>query len=138
MSHENQWLEDAFPYWTYFVLFLDDIHEFSGYNAWNPKMIKKVWKVTAGAKSDEQMSNKHGHFPILKWPAKGRKLGGKKDTCLEIDGETSQLEGWFFKFQVSNEKRAPGCLGYVGDEILPSYIGILISHDIRIPINQPV
>ena len=25
----------------------------------------------------------------------------------------------------SNEKRAPGCLGYLGDEILPSYIGII-------------
>ena len=27
--------------------------------------------------------------------------------------------------QVSNEKRAPGWLGYIGDEILPSYIGII-------------
>ena len=27
-----------------------------------------------------------------------------------------------------NEKRAPGCLGYIGDEILPSYIGIIINH----------
>ncbi len=42
---------------------------------------------------------------------------------------------------LSNEKRAPGCLGYIGDEFLPSYIGIImdyfISHEIRIPINQP-
>ena len=30
--------------------------------------------------------------------------------------------------QMSNEKRAPGCLGYIGDDILPSYIGIIISH----------
>ena len=22
----------------------------------------------------------------------------------------------------------PGCLGYIGDEILPSYIGIVINH----------
>ena len=29
---------------------------------------------------------------------------------------------------LSNEKRAPGCLGYTGDEILPSYVGILKSH----------
>ena len=28
-------------------------------------------------------------------------------------------------FQLSNEKWAPGCLGYIGDEILPSYIGII-------------
>ena len=30
--------------------------------------------------------------------------------------------------QLSHEKRAPGWLGYIGDEILPSYIGIIISH----------
>ena len=36
-----------------------------------------------------------------------------------------------------NEKN-PGCLGYIGDEILPSYIGILINHELRVPINQPV
>ena len=39
---------------------------------------------------------------------------------------------------VSNEKRAPGWLGYIGDKKLPSSIGVTISHEIRIPINQPV
>ena len=29
--------------------------------------------------------------------------------------------------KLSNEKRAPGCLGCIGDEILPNYMGILIS-----------
>ena len=29
---------------------------------------------------------------------------------------------------LSNEKRAPGWLGYIGDEILPSYIAIIIYH----------
>ncbi len=28
-------------------------------------------------------------------------------------------------FQLSNEKKAPECLGYIGDEILPSYVGIM-------------
>ena len=28
---------------------------------------------------------------------------------------------------MSNEKN-PGCLGYIGDEKLPSYIGILLNH----------
>ncbi len=28
---------------------------------------------------------------------------------------------------MSNEKRAPGCLGYLRDEILPSYIGVIIN-----------
>ena len=28
---------------------------------------------------------------------------------------------------MSNEKRAPGCLGYIGDEKLPNYIGIMIN-----------
>ena len=33
-------------------------------------------------------------------------------------------------FQVSHEKRAPGCLGYVRDEMLPScvYVGITTNH----------
>ena len=26
-------------------------------------------------------------------------------------------------------KTKAGCLGYVGDEILPSYVGIIINHD---------
>ena len=41
-------------------------------------------------------------------------------------------------YQLSNEKRAPGWLGYIGDKKLPRYIGIIINHEIRIPINQPV
>ena len=28
------------------------------------------------------------------------------------------------KIHMSNEKRAPGCLGYIGDDELPSYMGI--------------
>ena len=30
--------------------------------------------------------------------------------------------------QMSHEKRAPGWFGYIGDDILPSYIGIIINH----------
>ena len=41
------------------------------------------------------------------------------------------------KKQVSHEKYL-GWLGYIGDEQLTSYIGIIINHEIRIPINQPV
>ena len=26
------------------------------------------------------------------------------------------------------KKRAPGCLGYIGDETVPCYVGIIISH----------
>ena len=38
-----------------------------------------------------------------------------------------------------NEKRAPVCLGYIGDEILPSYMEIIVIKPFqRIPINQPV
>ena len=41
--------------------------------------------------------------------------------------------------QVSNEMD-PGCLGYIGDDtiILPSYVGIIISHYKGVPIKQPV
>ena len=44
----------------------------------------------------------------------------------------------FKNIHVSNEKRAPDWLGYIGDyTILPNYTGIIINHEIRIPINQP-
>ena len=33
------------------------------------------------------------------------------------------------KKQVCNEKKAPGCLGYIGDQKLPSYVGIMINND---------
>ena len=39
---------------------------------------------------------------------------------------------------MSNEQRAPGWLGYIGDDKLPSHIGIFYEAIIRIPISQPV
>ena len=35
------------------------------------------------------------------------------------------------------KKCPPGCLGFIGDEKLPSYIVIIMLTIIRIPINQP-
>ena len=73
-----------------------------------------------------------------------RILGGKK-TSLEVvmastaharQGRSSGPSRG--ENNLSNEKRAPGWLGYIGDDILPSYIGIIIKYDIRIPINHPV
>ena len=39
---------------------------------------------------------------------------------------------------MSNEEQHRGCLVYMGDEKLPSYVGIIINHYeiIRIPIKQ--
>ena len=34
---------------------------------------------------------------------------------------------WKLRCQVSNENRAPGCFEYIGDEILPSYVGVVIN-----------
>ena len=38
--------------------------------------------------------------------------------------------GWFLQgnLYMSHEKRAPGWLGYIGDDKLASHIGIIISH----------
>ena len=41
------------------------------------------------------------------------------------------------EFTGAMKKNLVGCLIYVGDDILPSYMGIIINHDIRIPITQP-
>ena len=38
---------------------------------------------------------------------------------------------------LSNQKKR-GCLGYIGDGLLPSYTWIIITRYLRIPINQPV
>ena len=61
----------------------------------------------------------------------------------ELLQEFGQTGGWGMegvgKDQLSNEKRAPGCLGFVGDDILPMlYRDYFINHDVRIPTNQPV
>ena len=34
---------------------------------------------------------------------------------------------------MSNEKNDFLFIGYMGDEILPRYVGIVVNHDIRIP-----
>ena len=41
-------------------------------------------------------------------------------------------------FHMSNEKRSPGCLGYVKDNTTQLYRNYFINHDIRIPIRQAV
>ena len=53
--------------------------------------------------------------------------GGKRAVMRELPFRQLTYEQW----------KKPGCLGYIGDEILPSYIGIIINHYFRIPINQP-
>ncbi len=45
-----------------------------------------------------------------------------------LDSSSSKPEIWKEKNSLSNEKRAPGCLVYIGDEILPSYIGIIKNY----------
>ena len=53
------------------------------------------------------------------------------DIALEDDFRTWDFGCEVFLGRVSNERpetRAPGCLGYAGDEILPSYMGNIISN----------
>ena len=46
--------------------------------------------------------------------------------------------GWFVGFIWAMKKKHGFFLGYTGDDKLPSYMGIIINHEIRIPIKQPV
>ena len=56
---------------------------------------------------------------------------GKRRTCSGSRGsDWSSTQKT--KIQLSNEEN-PGCLGYMRDEILPSYVGMRISHGVRIP-----
>ena len=57
-----------------------------------------------------------------------QRQGGKKEIrvwCLFRGHYIANI----VEIRLSNEKRAPGCLVYIGDEQLPSYIGIVINHD---------
>jgi len=46
---------------------------------------------------------------------------GGAPVCAPPEHETPQQK-------VSNEKRAAGCLGCIGEDKLPSYVGIMINH----------
>jgi len=35
--------------------------------------------------------------------------------------------GIMIDLHLSNEKRAPSCLRYIGDELLPSYVGVIMN-----------
>ena len=75
----------------------------------------------------------------MKKPPRNRPKKVQKDCLMESVGILATMT------HLSHEKN-PGWLGYIGDYmgiILPSYIGIIsypiiINHEIRIPINQPV
>ena len=62
------------------------------------------------------------------------RLGGKNPpfggvppiVVASKQGWPLMIEG--LKLYMGNEKRAPGWLGYIGDEILPRYIGIILNH----------
>ena len=64
--------------------------------------------------------------------------------ALSVQKKTPGSSGFLGNFHGntcgSHEKRAPGWARVIfrGWNFLPSYIGILINHEIRIPINQPV
>ena len=45
----------------------------------------------------------------------------------------ADLRIWVFPNSPFNHEKNPGWLGYIGDDILPSYMGISINHEIRIP-----
>ena len=62
-------------------------------------------------------------------PARGNRLAsGGSGHLVCFSGQ--------WQCHLSNEKRAPGCLGYIGDEQLPSYLGIISKTIIRIPIKN--
>ena len=51
---------------------------------------------------------------------------GKSSSQISIFGFHSVCKS--IHLQMSNEKRAPGCSGYIGHEKLPRYVGIILNH----------
>ena len=63
-----------------------------------------------------------------------RMVGGWQWMMLMVD----VLVCFCFFLELSNKKKGPpGCLGYTGDEILPSYVGIKVNHYKDPVIKQP-
>ena len=78
------------------------------------------------------MDSPSSHFDLIFSPRFGVIVSSKKDRVVIF--VSFHPQGFFGS---SIEKRAHGCLGYIGDDILPSYIGIISLTIVRIPINQP-
>ena len=47
--------------------------------------------------------------------------------CLHVVREMMRVDHNLFNLGERPEKRAPSCLGFIGDKILPSYVGIIIK-----------
>ena len=56
----------------------------------------------------------------------GYEVRAPKTTCSKHPVHLQ--EGYSPGFYLSHEKRAPGWLGFIGDEILSSYMGIIINY----------
>ena len=71
----------------------------------------------------------HSHEnPMLEADKVTRDAGKLEHLHRFLPGEIESMFRWMmFGFKLSNEKRAPGCLG-LGGEILPSDVGIIVSH----------
>ena len=84
-------------------------------------------------------------YHLLPEPERSIELPCLPDGGLKAVFE-GKLGGWMGSTgpkvaEVRSMKKAAtlvGWLGFIGDVKLPSYIGIRINHEIRIPINQPV
>ena len=60
------------------------------------------------------------------------------DKSGELAGVTRRLGSFWRCIQLSNEKKHPGWLGYIGDRTIQLCRDYFRNHEIRIPINQPV
>ena len=90
-------------------------------------MCKSFWKPVSN------LSNKNNMFGLA--PDVCRKL--RYEGFPPIGG-TNTLAPWNLEIMIWATEKKTGCLGLIGDEILPRYIGIIINHEIRIPIKQPL
>ena len=90
------------------------------YYIWPPPLAKPAkipWKFSATPKKNTKNPQMKSFYSILSAMGTLDKSGVRVFLF-----PTSNLSP-----QLSNEKRAPGCLGYIMDEILPSYMGIIMS-----------
>ena len=138
---ENPWLEDEFPFGAR-PLFRGENVSFRGCSV---RMFDVAYIFSAVSSHIRCIFDFQGY--VLLQVQRNHWNFEPQDAAGDAQDETQEMiQEDILKRSASKtaqtiwamKKRAPGCLLYKGDEILPRFIGIIMNHEIWIPMNQPV
>ena len=84
---------------------------------------------------ETEVSNLSGNHAKMQDRAKQGIIAPRVKSQEYVWGKSYHYPYWI---TILSSDQNPGDLLYIGDEILPSFIAIMINHETRIPTNQPV